>query len=83
MCLFNTAFLSATHRVTVVDTGSLNAVHAGFKGVRISELRAAVGEDVFEYGIEFEGSHTFFQAVKHERGPSWLLSGLLCYPLLR
>ncbi len=66
VCLFQTAFLTALHWVTVVNAGALVSTHTSFQCDGISEFRATVCQDIFEYRGEFTGSHTLFQSVKYE-----------------
>lgn len=64
VCLFQPAFLSALHGATIINAGTLYSTHTSFQCDRISEFRAPVCQDIFEYRSEFIGSHAFFQTVK-------------------
>ena len=66
VCLFQPALLPALHWVTVINTGTLYPVHAGFQSIRITEFRASICQDIFKHGSEFIGSHTIFQTVKNK-----------------
>ena len=64
VCLFQTAFLPALHRITIIDAGTLYSCYTGFQSIGITEFRATVCQDIFEYRSEQRRSHTLFQAVK-------------------
>lgn len=66
MSLFQTAFLAALHRVTIVNAGTLHTVHAGFQCGWAAEFGTSVSQDIFECRNEFISSHTFFQTVKNK-----------------
>lgn len=54
--LLDAAFLAAPHRITVIDTGTLDSLNPGFKIVRPAEFRAPVRQDIVEQGQEFIGT---------------------------
>ena len=60
VCLFNAAFLSASHGITVINVGSLDTGNTGFERIRITEFSASVGEDIFKQSQEIEGTKTLF-----------------------
>lgn len=63
VCVFNTAFLSASHRVTVEDAGAFFSVYVGFQRVWVTEFRTPVCKDGMEQKMEI-GIQTVFKPVK-------------------
>ena len=66
MCLFQPALLSALHRITIINAGTLYSGHAGFQSIRINEFGATVSQNVFKHRDELVGAHTFFQTIKNK-----------------
>lgn len=64
--LLDSPLLSALHRVTVIDTGTLDPIDAGLQSHRIAKFRASVRQDIFKQGEELTSPHTLFQAVKNK-----------------
>lgn len=65
MCIFNTALLSATHRVTVEDAGAFFSVYTGFEKVRGTKFRTAVCKDNMEQEMKIV-TQTVLKAVKDD-----------------
>lgn len=53
MDVFNTGFLVAAHRVTIIDSGAGAAIPVEFQRVRVSEFPSAVSQDVRKRKSEF------------------------------
>lgn len=53
--LFQTAFLTALHRVAIINAGTLYSGYTGFQSVRITEFRTTVRQDIFKHGSELIG----------------------------
>ena len=86
VCLLQSAFLPALHRVTVINAGTLYSVYTGLQSIRVTEFSAPVRQNIFKHGNEFKSSHTLFQTVKnktdsafrasvHQKGEEELLFG--------
>ena len=58
--------LSALHRGTVIDIGTLDPMDAGLQSLRIAKFRAAVRQDIFGQGEKLTSPHTLSQAVKNK-----------------
>lgn len=70
MRIFNTALLSAPHRVTVEDAGAFFPIYAGFQRAWVTKFRTTVCEDGMEQEVEI-GIQTVLKAVKdHANGAS-------------
>ncbi len=63
--VFNTAFLSTPHRVTVKDVGTFFSVYAGFQRARITEFRSPGCKDGMEQKMEI-GIQTVFKPIKDD-----------------
>lgn len=66
MCLLQTAFLPAAHRVAVIDTGTLDSRKTGFQGLRVSKLGSPVSENVFKQCLKIISTKALFQPVKDQ-----------------
>jgi hypothetical protein len=66
MSLFDTAFLAASHRVTVIDACTLDSFDPGLKSVRLAEFYASVSEDAFEHSQELISAKPFLHTVENQ-----------------
>ena len=64
MRLFQSAFLSALHRITIINAGTLYFDHIGSRSILITEFGAAVTQNVFKHRGELAGAHTLSQTIK-------------------
>ena len=75
VCIFHTAFLTTSHRVTEIDAGSLNTCSSDFERLRIPEFTPSVGQDIFKDHVECISSKPTFQTVKDKA------DGAFCTPV--
>ena len=66
MGLFHAAFLSAAHRITVINAGAFYPIDARFQCARIAEFRAPVRQQDAEKGQEAISAQLLFQTVKDQ-----------------
>lgn len=64
--IFHTAFLSASHRITIINAGTLDTFYTYFKCLWIAEFRPSVCKQIFKQREEFTGSKTFFHMVDNK-----------------
>lgn len=62
--VFNTAFLTAAHKVIVIDARTFYAVDAGFKRNRIAKFGTPVSQECAEKTEEIISAEFLFQSVK-------------------
>ena len=65
MRVFNAAFLSASHWITVIDACSLKTIFSGFQCLRVTKFTTSVCQDRFEDDVEGHGSEPVFDPVKY------------------
>ena len=63
--VFDTAFLAAAHRVTVINARPLYAVYACFQSIGVTKLRTPVSQEDVKKAQEIISAQFLFQPVEY------------------